>query len=91
MTKNEVIKGLEYHIAPPTYCDGCPYENDLRCENTLIRDAIALLKEGHHGKWAHVHEEIYVCSECDTKWDYPYTYCPSCGARMDGGDTNAFN
>lgn len=35
-----------------------------------------------------------ICSKC--KWDVPeygkfYSYCPNCGAKMDGGDNDAVN
>jgi rubrerythrin len=31
----------------------------------------------------------YRCSECNTTWDTATPYCPNCGARMKGGDTDA--
>ena len=48
-----------------------------------------------HGKWEWDTEDIYRCSNCAEKshvkevmghpdWDY----CPSCGAKMDGGDSD---
>lgn len=46
-----------------------------------------------HGRWlcGDYYDIGDVCSECD--WDsqmtHPsYRYCPSCGARMDGGSEN---
>ena len=48
-----------------------------------------------HGQWEWDTEDIYRCSNCAEKshvkevmghpdWDY----CPSCGAKMDGGDSD---
>lgn len=40
------------------------------------------------------HKTRRVCSACS--WDVPeygkfYSYCPNCGAKMDGGDDDATN
>ncbi len=46
-----------------------------------------------HGKWVSVDGDvIFSCSNCEnevsTSWDYDadtmFTYCPCCGAKMDG-------
>lgn len=44
-----------------------------------------------HGRWNSMdgYKTRVVCSECG--WDAPeygkfYSYCPNCGAKMDGGD-----
>lgn len=46
-----------------------------------------------HGRWNNMdgYKTRKVCSECG--WDVPeygkfYSYCPNCGAKMDGGDNN---
>lgn len=47
-----------------------------------------------HGRWNNMdgYKTRKVCSECG--WDVPeygkfYSYCPNCGAKMDGGDGDA--
>lgn len=47
-----------------------------------------------HGRWNSMdgYKTRVVCSECG--WDVPeygkfYSYCPNCGAKMDGGDSDA--
>lgn len=47
-----------------------------------------------HGRWNNMdgYKTRKVCSECG--WDVPeygkfYSYCPNCGAIMDGGDSDA--
>lgn len=47
-----------------------------------------------HGMWDNLdgYKTRRVCSVCG--WDVPeygkfYSYCPNCGAKMDGGDENA--
>lgn len=52
-----------------------------------------------YGRWEYTPETINVlsqtrCSSCgwwtlDPSVDGVYHYCPNCGARMDGGDSNA--
>ena len=44
-----------------------------------------------HGKWELQHLEcgiFYVCSECEHGFKTITEYCPKCGAKMDGNDTN---
>ena len=48
-------------------------------------------KEVRHGKWAkegNGYAYYYKCTECGWKDGYPFndrfSYCPNCGARMDG-------
>lgn len=47
-----------------------------------------------HGRWNNMdgYKTRKVCSECG--WDVPeygkfYSYCPNCGAKMDGGNGDA--
>lgn len=54
------------------------------------------VKEIKHGQWNTVFDEsilehynndvdIFACSICGIKSKRPTIFCPSCGARMDGG------
>lgn len=48
-----------------------------------------------HGEWGHMiadgidgsHWYEYECSHCGEVVLRPYNYCPNCGARMKGGNT----
>lgn len=44
-----------------------------------------------HGKWMPFHSEaagdIQYCSACEIGFDAKTDYCPHCGAKMDGDDT----
>ena len=49
-----------------------------------------------HGWWMYLYDGNYKCSECGAWWTCEGTptesgmlYCPSCGAKMDGGDGDA--
>ena len=76
-------------VLPADYCAGW---------NGLIRlldkaptvDAVPVV----HGRWNNMdgYKTRKVCSECG--WDVPeygkfYSYCPNCGAKMDGGNGDA--
>ena len=47
-----------------------------------------------HGKWSLESDKdmpnpmfkLVVCSVCNEKANHTYNYCPTCGARMDGGN-----
>ena len=53
------------------------------CENfTAAADMVSV----KHGEWIKTYSEYFFkCSECECT-SYPKTYCPECGARMDGGN-----
>lgn len=66
--------------------------------NSLINEQpTADVKEVKHGQWNTVLDEsilehynndvdIFACSICGIKSKRPTIFCPSCGARMDGGN-----
>lgn len=45
------------------------------------------VQEVRHGRWKERMSCLtsVKCSECGNSHKYETTYCPSCGARMDGG------
>ena len=91
----KVIKGLECHAE--VNCVECPYRDGWRtCPfgETLLADALALLKGQEIGHWIFLtdcsNSGVY-CSECNTKVfdSYPFKkklsyFCPHCGTRMEG-------
>ncbi len=85
------------------YCVGCNSYHGVRCRACGTGDAIDMIDDFPaadvapvvHGRWEWDTEDIYRCSNCAEKshvkevmghpdWDY----CPSCGAKMDGGDSD---
>ena len=63
----------------------------------LIRKApVADVTPVVHGEWSvvwvdqgHIDmEKMYKCSVCGGRKYNDYHYCPDCGARMDGGNSN---
>ena len=62
----------------------------------IEKQPTADVKEVKHGQWNTVLDEsilehynndvdIFACSICGIKSKRPTIFCPSCGARMDGG------
>lgn len=67
--------------------DGCEYDTKLIDE--IPSADVAPVR---HGKWEIVvgsnGKEYMVCTYCRVSQDLTgvFTYCPSCGAKMDGGN-----
>lgn len=76
-------------VLPADYCAG--WNGLIRLlEKAPTVDAVPLV----HGRWNNMdgYKTRKVCSECG--WDVPeygkfYSYCPNCGAKMDGGNGDA--
>ena len=68
----------------------CPYD-DLgpdKCYETLMTDALELLREQpeqKHGHWISFGCGFYRCSVCDDRknMNFVSNYCSTCGAKMD--------
>ena len=41
-----------------------------------------------HGRWKRYGKNLGECSECGEIVSVRSNYCPNCGAKMDGGDSN---
>lgn len=76
----------------------------LLIESNLIRSRvllklIRLIKilpaqpEQKKGEWMpYLPEGLrYKCSECESRFETPWHYCPACGADMRGEDNERFN
>lgn len=76
-------------VLPADYCAG--WNGLIRLlEKAPTVDAVPVV----HGRWNNMdgYKTRKVCSECG--WDVPeygkfYSYCPNCGAKMNGGIENA--
>lgn len=91
------------YIDADAVCDKCPIpKGKYNCQLCDVGDApTADVVEVKHGRWIigedEAEYEYGVCSVCDHReWDaFAYgrdrvpNYCPNCGARMDGGETDA--
>ena len=84
------------------YCVGCNSYHGVRCRACGTGDAIDMIEDAPaadvapvvHGRWGQTKapfmNECEDCSVCGyrTVWGHRYNYCPNCGAKMDGGDSN---
>ena len=76
-------------VLPADYCAG--WNGLIRLlEKAPTVDAVPVV----HGRWNNMdgYKTRKVCSECG--WDVPeygkfHSYCPNCGAKMDGGNGDA--
>ena len=70
--------------------DGCEYDTKL-----IDEIPTADVAPVRHGEWEIVvgsnGKEYMVCTCCRVSQDLTgvFTYCPNCGAKMDGGDGNS--
>ena len=53
------------------------------------QDTIDPVKHGHWIKMPHIWSVMYKCSACGSFKDTQYCYCPRCGARMDGDESES--
>lgn len=74
---------------PDTWADGWDKAID-ECLNILENQPAADVQEVRHGEWKERMScsSSVKCSVCGNSHEYETTYCPNCGARMDG-DPNA--
>ena len=83
------------------YCVGCNSYHGVRCRACGTGDAIDMIEDAPaadvapvvHGEWEIVvgsnGKEYMVCTRCRVSQDLTgvFTYCPNCGAKMDGGNS----
>ena len=62
------------------------------CESvdSIIRDLPSVQPERKTGRWEEYLKEglRWKCSECGSRFDLSFDYCPHCGAEMAEGDDN---
>lgn len=87
------------YIERETLLERAEYDNNYRLiiPAEAIKDApTADVAPVVHGRWAHLGGDEWCCSACgfvittEGSWDKPTKkYCEGCGAKMDGGDSDA--
>ena len=82
------------------HCAECDSYNGLRCRACLVDDALDYIDSEpaadvatvRHGEWEIVvgsnGKEYMVCTCCRVSQDLTgvFSYCPNCGAKMDGDE-----
>lgn len=57
--------------------------NGLQCAYEIIND-MSTVEERQHGYWIDIDFDTSICSMCKNPQEIETTYCPECGAKMDG-------
>ena len=84
-----------YYKNPPNFSYGEGFDRGLdRAQRAILDAPAADVAPVRHGDWEIVlgsnGNEYMVCTCCRVSQDLTgvFTYCPNCGARMDGGSEN---
>ena len=48
-------------------------------------DTLPVVEERKHGHWIDIDFDTSICSMCKNPQEIETTYCPNCGAKMEGG------
>ena len=86
----------DYYKTPRNFAYGEGFDRGLdRAQRAILDAPAADVAPVRHGKWEIVvgsnGKEYMVCTCCRVSQDLTgvFTYCPNCGAKMDGGDGNS--
>ena len=93
------LKDAETRYCMPCRGDGKDY-NGLKCRVCWVDDMMGDVDDAPaadvapvvHGRWVCVDtdtEQFFLCNRCKKKEYWESNYCPNCGCRMDGGDSDA--
>ena len=84
-----------YYKNPPNFSYGEGFDRGLdRAQRAILDAPAADVAPVRHEEWEIVvgsnGKEYMVCTCCRVSQDLTgvFTYCPNCGAKMDGGDNN---
>ena len=85
-----------YYKNPPNFSYGEGFDRGLdRAQRAILDAPAADVAPVRHGEWEIVvgsnGKEYMVCTCCRVSQGLTgvFTYCPNCGAKMDGGDGNS--
>jgi hypothetical protein len=94
----KIIGHCESTLHPVIECHnkatGC-YCIENPCHNQRIADKLynAGYRKQSEGEWVHDINNLYGCSNCLARETMSHKklkpFCPNCGAKMEGGDTDA--
>ena len=89
-----------YYKNPPNFSYGEGFDRGLdRAQRAILDAPAADVVPVVHGRWVDAYPDIEsnpmfmygICSECGFEQGISkyLNYCPNCGAKMDGGDSNS--
>ena len=65
------------------------YENPEICTQEINSIPATDVAPVRHARWKRYGRNLGECSNCGEIVNIRYNYCPNCGAKMDGGDSDA--
>lgn len=86
--REKVVRGLEIlretrgcNDVYYTDCENCVYNGVYRCVDSILKDALALLKaqEPVEPSWR---RGIPFCGKCGRQFGRGFKYCPDCGRAV---------
>ena len=80
-----------YYKNPPNFSYGEGFDRGLdRAQRAILDAPAADVAPVRHGRWGNYepYSDGYRCSCCKLVHRTCTTYCPNCGAKMDGGNGN---
>lgn len=96
---------MSRYVDVTSFCENICSCNNRYCNKQscpILNAPAADVQEIKHGEWKSFHSQdtlygSYYCSACGHEQDIgmiiplttEFKYCPSCGAKMDGGNNNA--
>ena len=89
--REKVVNGLK-HCLHYDCCLDCPYDGP-NCQNDVLDDALALLKEQEPVVWSYKYNH-FICDNCGLNvndevyfmMDKPISFCPACGRKVKWDD-----
>lgn len=82
-TLKKMCEKCNFHTSPDFACRKCNVYEMIAVQPTIDVAPV------RHGRWDNngTGSQIfpYICTVCNESCDYPFPYCPICGAKMDGG------
>ena len=91
MTNQEAITELK---DLKDYCHSTFMKRTCEVYTQAIDKGIKSLEKQKTGHWVNIPKhsldgehpsyDVIKCSECETHWEYKFSYCPNCGAKMGG-------
>ena len=78
-----------YYKNPPIFSYGEGFDRGLdRAQRAILDAPAADVAPVWHARWKRYGKNLGECSECGEIVSVRSNYCPNCGAKMDGGDSD---
>ena len=84
ISREEAVKKIKSCIFTANDAWECGYNTAMGEITEMIKHIPAAdVEPVRHGRWDEL-ATFLICSKCKKPFKYQYSYCPNCGAKMDG-------